>query len=155
MNEKNLRPFTSETGKIGGQKSGEARRKRKQIREYLDELLEMAEGEADTNNAAAVAIQILNQAKSGDIKALRLLLEVMGELDRNKVSVEVVNNDIEAAFERGRKQGQDDVYGVLTDKELITIIARLDGKEELPPEEERPVFTPDGNIIFGESELED
>ena len=114
----------------------------------------MAEGEADTNNAAAVAIQILNQAKNGDIKALRLLLEVMGELDKNRVSVEVVNNDIEAAFERGRKQGQNDMLEVMTDKELITIIARLDGKEKLPPENERPVFTPDGRLIFGESELQ-
>ena len=132
MNETNLQPFNSETGKIGGQKSGEARRKRKHIRAYLDELLEMAEGETDTNNAAAVAIQILNQAKNGDIKALRLLLEVMGELDRNKTNVTVNNyeKDCQEAYERGRKEEQEYIMSLLP-----TSVLRQIANGELEPHE--------------------
>lgn len=147
MNEQNLRPITVETAKEMGRKagiaSGKSRRDKKVIKDLLSELLEIKPKdtetnqmlntyELDNNNGAVVAVRILNNAIDGDAKALRLLLEVMGELDRNKTTVTVNNyeKDCQEAYERGRKEEQQYIMSLLP-----TSVLRQIANGELEPHE--------------------
>ena len=122
MNTENLKPFTAanakENGAKGGRASGESKRKRKQIRECLDELLEKKSAGSD-NNAMLVSTQIVNQAIRGNLRATRLLLQVTGELDYNKAEA----NDAErqAAYEKGYKDGMGAVLDELPKETLLKL----------------------------------
>ena len=122
MNTENLKPFTTanakENGAKGGRASGESKRKRKQIRECLDELLEKKSAGSD-NNAMLVSTQIVNQAIRGNLRATRLLLQVTGELDHNKAEA----NDAErqAAYEKGYKDGVGAVMDELPKETLLKL----------------------------------
>ena len=122
MNTENLKPFTAanakENGAKGGRASGESKRKRKQIRECLDELLEKKSAGSD-NNAMLVSTQIVNQAIRGNLRATRLLLQVTGELDHNKAEA----NDAErqAAYEKGYKDGVGAVMDELPKETLLKL----------------------------------
>ena len=122
MNTENLKPFTAanakENGAKGGRASGESKRKRKQIRECLDELLEKKSAGSD-NNAMLVSTQIVNQAIRGNLRATRLLLQVTGELDHNKAEA----NDAErqAAYEKGYKDGMGAVLDELPKETLLKL----------------------------------
>ena len=171
MNESNLKPFTRQNAKAngakGGKASGETKRERKKIREIIAELMEMEAAKDDTmfldgydkiffTNSAIVAIKLLTKAKGGDIKAIRLLLELSGELERNKV---VVNNSVENIEEnelylKGFHASQEVICKYMTDRELCTIIDRIKTGQEVP-ENERAHVLPDGRFICGESMLED
>lgn len=171
MNEKNLIPFTKQNAKAngakGGKASGETKRERKRIKEIVAELLEKEAPKDDTlfldgydrdfySNSAIIAIKLLSKAKIGDIKAIRLLLEIMGELERNKVTV---NNNIENIEEnelylKGFHASQEVICKYMTDKELYAIIDRINTGQEVP-ENERAHVLPDGRFICGESMLED
>ena len=131
MNENNLKPFTvinaRENGAKGGKVSGESKREKKLIREYLTELLEMQapKGEIDTNynigntNGAMVAVRTLKRAKEGDTRALRLLFEVIGELDtKGKVNIEI---EVKQAYDSGYKKALDDIMPLLPDDVLLKI----------------------------------
>ena len=110
MNEKNLKPFTKQNAKAngakGGRASGESKRERKRIKELIAELMEQDAPATDTmftdykldfyTNAAIIAMKLIDRAKSGDVKALRLLLEIVGELERgNRVTVNTNIDNIE------------------------------------------------------------
>ncbi len=129
MNEDNLKPFTSanakEYGTRGGRASGAAKRKRKQIRECLDELLEKKSAGTGDCNAMMVSAQIVNQAIKGNLRATRLLLQVTGELDHNKTEA----NDAErqTAYENGYKDGMTAVMDELP-KETLLKLAELTEK---------------------------
>lgn len=170
MNERNLKHFTSatakENGSRGGKASGEAKREKKKIREIITELMEQEAPANDTmfmdykldfiSNMAIIAIKLLSKAKNGDIKAIRLLLELSGELERNKV---VVNNSVENIEEnelylKGFHASQEVICKYMTDKELYAIIDRINTGQEVP-ENERAHVLPDGRFICGESMLED
>ena len=106
MNQENLTPFTSETGRAAGRKGGiasaEAKRKRKQIKEYIDIILEDDTGEPVISNAEMIAVQMVNQAKKGNLKAIRLLLQLLGELDKDKVRIDINANVEESeAYKKG------------------------------------------------------
>ena len=106
MNQENLTPFTSESGRAAGRKGGiasaEAKKKRKQIKEYVDILLESNTDGAELCDAGMVAFQMVNQAKKGNLKAIRLLLQLLGELDKDKVRIDINANVEESeAYKKG------------------------------------------------------
>lgn len=131
LNNHNLRPFTvvnaSENGAKGGKASGESKRQKKLLREYVTELLTLPAEElrgqkgTDGTNSAAVAVSLLTAAKSGDTKAMRLLFELVGELDRNKVAIEINQQEVKEAYEKGQKEAIDNVVKMLDDDTLRKI----------------------------------
>lgn len=172
MNAKNLIPFTrqsaKENGAKGGKASGEAKRERKRIKEIIAELTEQEASNTDTmfanykldfyTNAAVVAMKLIDKAKGGDIKAIRLLLELSGELERNKVTVNnttnVENLEENELYLKGFHASQEVICKYMTDRELCSIIDRIKTGQEVP-ENERAHVLPDGRFICGESMLED
>jgi hypothetical protein len=88
-NEDNLRtPSTEEAreiGRKGGIASGEARRKRKTLKEELLLLLE----KGDTQERISLAL--LQKAMQGDTKAFEVLRDTVGEKPVDKVETEVVS----------------------------------------------------------------
>ena len=108
----NLKPVKTteearERGRIGGIKSGEARRKRKQLKETLSALLTLPPGindqkdllmalgidEDDCNNQTLIAISMIQAAAAGDVKAATWVRDTVGEKPHDKVeaSVQTVN----------------------------------------------------------------
>ena len=171
MNERNLKHFTAENAKAngakGGKASGETKRERKRIREIIAEFMEQEAPKDDTlfldgydrdffSNSTIIAIKLLEQAKHGNIRAIKLIFETMGELERNKVTV---NNNIENIEEnelylKGFHASQEVICKYMTDRELCTIIDRIKTGQEVPLDERAHVL-PDGRFICGESMLED
>jgi hypothetical protein len=108
-NEENLIPFPqrtkSEQRKIqsmGGIASGESRRAKKTVKECLKMYSEMkvaspemkaalkASGIADTEEmtyAVAMALQFITAAMRGNSQMARLVMEMMGEIDQNNITV--------------------------------------------------------------------
>ncbi len=166
-NKENLKPFTADNAKTngakGGRASGEARREKKKIKDIISELMEQEASAMDKwglnydmdfiSNRAVVAMKILDKAKTGDARTVKLLLELLGELERNTVKVDV-NGNIEdnELFQKGYKAGQADVFKSMTDEELVKFMERMENNEELP-EGEKPVILDDGTVIYGESQL--
>lgn len=101
MNDDNLIPtqFKSgsearESGRKGGIASGEARRRRKQLREdllaMLDEEVEFKTKDGKSVKAtvqAGVARKLIKQASEGNLKAIELMAKLTGEFE-NKVKLE-------------------------------------------------------------------
>ena len=80
----NLRPVSSkeearERGRKGGLASGEARRKRKTLKEEL--LLMLSEGETQKS----VTLALIEKAMSGDTKAFEVIRDTIGEKLADKV----------------------------------------------------------------------
>ena len=80
----NLRPVSSkeearERGRKGGLASGEARRKRKTLKEEL--LLMLSEGETQQS----VTLALIEKAMSGDTKAFEVIRDTIGEKPADKV----------------------------------------------------------------------
>lgn len=86
MNNENLKPMSERTAeerreltRRGGIASGQARREKKTIRQRLALLMEEpAAGENETNGDK-VAAALMKKAAAGDLKAIRLIGEYMGE----------------------------------------------------------------------------
>lgn len=133
MNQENLTPFTSESGreagKKGGKASGEAKKQRKLIKEYVDVLLETTPEDAETNDAGMIAFQMVNQAKKGNLKAIRLLLQLLGELDKEKVKI-----DINASVEESEayKKGYDDCMRYIFDRLPDDVLRKWSEEDEMP-----------------------
>ena len=86
MNEKNLIPNSERTpselrkmARNGGLASGEARRKRKSLKEELLLMLE------DEELQQSVAIALIKQAQNGNVKAFGMLRDTIGEAPVEKV----------------------------------------------------------------------
>lgn len=89
--ETNLIPIRSvnearEKGKKGGKKSGEARRKKKSLRERLEALL--ATRKDDMEAADAITIALLEKALTGDVRAYEVIRDTIGEKPADKTKVE-------------------------------------------------------------------
>ena len=134
----NLIPFTErskdevrEINRKGGIKSGEARRAKKTVKECLKMYSEMkvtspemkaalkASGIADTEEmtyAVAMALQFITAAMRGNSQMARLVMEMMGEVDKAGVNVSVNNAVAENPLSK------------LTDEELFSEINRLKAK---------------------------
>lgn len=86
-NEENLRVPSSEEareyGRKGGIASGEARRKRKTLKEELLLLLEQG------NTQEKISLALLQKAMNGDTKAFEVLRDTVGEKPVDKVEADV------------------------------------------------------------------
>ena len=87
-NTKNLIPFNQRTeneqrelAKMGGIKSGEKRRERKQLKEELLLLLDT------DNNQEKISLALIEKAKTGDVRAFEMIRDTIGEkpLDRQEI----------------------------------------------------------------------
>lgn len=101
MNDHNLIPTTElteterrELARKGGIASGEARRRRKQLREdllaMLDEEVEFKTKDGQSVKAtvqAGVARKLIKQASEGNLKAIELMAKLTGEFE-NRVKLE-------------------------------------------------------------------
>ena len=88
----NLKPFNEltedeqrELSRKGGIASGEARRKRKTLREELLLLLEQ------DNFQEKISLALLQKATTGDTKAYEVIRDTVGEKPVDKVETEVVS----------------------------------------------------------------
>ena len=163
MNNGNLKPFkrgnnARENGAKGGKKSGEAKREKKRIKDFITDFLDMEAPATDTmleeynldyyTNAAVIALRLTNKAKRGDIRAVKLLLEITGELEQGKLKSNDEENEL---YQKGYRKGQIDVFEYLNVKELESYMNRVMNKEKVY--DNKPVFLPDGRMIYGEDEL--
>lgn len=94
-NNENLKPIQSESearekGKIGGIKSGEARRAKKTMKEMLDYLLskeiENKKGEKATTQEA-ISVSLIKQALNGNVKAFEVIRDTIGEKPTEKQEI--------------------------------------------------------------------
>lgn len=97
-NEQNLKPVASkkearERGRKGGLASGEARRKRKTLKEEL--LLMLSEGETQQS----VTLALIEKAMSGDTKAFEVIRDTIGEKPVDKVMIADVEPSVIAEVE--------------------------------------------------------
>ena len=97
-NEQNLKPVSSkkearERGRKGGLASGEARRKRKTLKEEL--LLMLSEGETQQS----VTLALIEKAMSGDTKAFEVIRDTIGEKPIDKVMIADVEPSVIAEVE--------------------------------------------------------
>lgn len=103
-NEQNLIPVTKRTkseareiSKKGGQASGEARRKKKSMKQELDAILSLSAAEenviafdgiiskdSDASNQTLVMASAVKQALKGNVKAMQFIVNVMGGTDKEK-----------------------------------------------------------------------
>ncbi len=90
MNEENLRPFQSveearEKGRIGGIRSGEARREKKLFKEAIEKKL--------GKSIDSMIDSMIDQANRGNVQAITFLRDTIGEKPTDKVEAEV-NSDV-------------------------------------------------------------
>lgn len=74
-------------GTIGGRKSGEARRKKRALREYLEARLEIMSG--DVTTAEAITVALVDKALSGDVRAYETIRDTLGQNPKQVVESEV------------------------------------------------------------------
>lgn len=74
-------------GRAGGLASVAARRKRKQMREYMEIALKMIDEATGETNAQAMALAMVEKAKGGDVKAYEAVLGTVGEKAPQMVDV--------------------------------------------------------------------
>ena len=74
-------------GELGGKKSGEARRKKKALREHLEALLAGKRGNKTT--AEAVTVALVEKALAGDVRAFEVIRDTIGEKPVEKSQQEV------------------------------------------------------------------
>lgn len=109
-NEQNLNPFGTltedEQRKIsskGGKASGEARRKKKLLRECLEILLEkeMTDKKGETmTGAEALSAKLFKEAMKGNVKAFEVLRDTAGQRPVEKVIVSEIDADVINEVER-------------------------------------------------------
>ena len=99
-NEQNLIPNSERTpselremARNGGLASGEARRKRKTLKEEL--LLMLSEGETQQS----VTLALIEKARSGDTKAFEVIRDTIGEKPVDKVMIADVEPSVIAEVE--------------------------------------------------------
>lgn len=93
-NTENLKVPTSEQareyGRKGGKASGEARRRKKELKELLEiALSQPCEENPDMDNWTAVTVALLNKAKGGDTKAYEVMRDTIGQKPKDVVETEL------------------------------------------------------------------
>jgi len=111
-NEQNLRPgeykLSQEEAKKGGKASGEARRRKRDLRQALEALLEKDFPQRDkegniigtVSGAEAVTTKLFEKAMKGDVKAFGMLRDTVGQAPVQKVMVSEVDKDVIDEVER-------------------------------------------------------
>lgn len=100
-NEQNLRPseykLTQEEQKKGGKASGEARRRKRDLRLALEALLEKeykGKGGERLSGAEAIAIKQMEKALRGDTKAFEVIRDTAGQKPVDKVMISEVDQSV-------------------------------------------------------------
>lgn len=109
-NEQNLNPFGTltedeqrEISSKGGKASGEARRKKKLLRECLEILLEkeITDKKGETmSGAEALSTKLFAEAMKGNVKAFEVLRDTAGQKPVEKVIVSEIDADVIDEIER-------------------------------------------------------
>ena len=110
-NEQNLKPFTSDqsrekaviNGRRGGVASGVAKRKRKDLRQALEDLLNRKYTDKNGNKLTgteAITAKLFEQAMKGNIKAFETIRSTVGQDPVQKVMLAEVNQDVIDEVER-------------------------------------------------------
>lgn len=106
-NEQNLRPgeyqLTLDEQKKGGIASGEARRRKRDIRLALEALLEKEYKGKDgkfVSGAEAIAIKQMEKALKGDTKAFEVVRDTVGQKPTEKIVVSEVDQNVIDEVER-------------------------------------------------------
>lgn len=89
MAKANLKPVRSKEeakarGKKGGIASGEARRRKKTMRELLEIAMERP-GDKQNTTAEAITVALIGRALAGDVKAYEVIRDTLGENPKVKV----------------------------------------------------------------------
>ena len=118
-NEQNLKPFTSdqsreeaaENGRKGGIASGEARRRKRDLRLALEILLEKEytdkKGKVMTG-AEAITTKLFEQAMKGNVKAFETIRSTVGQDPVQKVEQVNIDAEYEQSVEYVRRLMEDD-----------------------------------------------
>lgn len=77
-------------GSAGGKKSGEARRKKKALREHLEALLAGKQGGMTT--AEALTLALVEKGLSGDVRAFEVIRDTIGEKPVEKTQQKVAGS---------------------------------------------------------------
>ena len=106
-NEQNLRPgeykLSQEEAKKGGKVSGEARRRKRDLRQALELLLERDYTDKNGNTLSgteAITAKLFEQAMKGNIKAFETIRSTVGQDPVQKIMVAEVDQDIIDEVER-------------------------------------------------------
>lgn len=94
------REEAARNGRKGGKASGEARRKRKAFAEAFDTLLERNFTDHNGNQlqgVEAIAAKVFQQAMNGDLKAIQIIRDTVGEMPVQKIETVNISPD---AYER-------------------------------------------------------
>lgn len=130
-NEGNLKPFKkgdTEIQSMGGIASGESRRKKKEFRERLEVLYEMAVfsgdkkdledgssleemAEENTSVLDAMALRVIQMALSGDRESIKLALSITGQLDPPKEEADDIGDGFLEALSGTAAQDWEDYNG--------------------------------------------
>lgn len=86
-----------ERGKAGGKKSGEARRKKKALREHLEALL--AGKQDNMTTAEALTLALVEKGLSGDVRAFEVIRDTIGERPVDK-SEQQISGGLELVWQK-------------------------------------------------------
>lgn len=92
-----IHKFTHEEASKGGQKSAEARRRKRDLRNALELLLEKDFKDKDGNivsGAEAITAKLFQQAMNGNVKAFETLRDTVGQKPVEKIMVAEVEQDV-------------------------------------------------------------
>lgn len=105
-NEQNLRPsehkFTQEEAKKGGINSGKARRRRKAFAEAFNTLLEREFTDQNGNQlqgVEAIAAKTFQAAMNGDLKAMQIIRDTVGEMPVQHIEMETIDPQARAEMD--------------------------------------------------------
>ena len=95
--------FTAEEHSRGGKASAEARRRKRDLRNALEMLLEKDFKDKDGNmisGAEAITAKLFQQAMNGNVKAFETLRDTVGQKPVEKVMIAEVEQDVIANVEK-------------------------------------------------------
>lgn len=103
-NEQNLIPSSERTeserreiARMGGKASGEARRRKKLMKEAFDELLSREYHDRDGNvldGTSALAAKVFKQAMDGDLKAFEIIRDTTGQKPVERIETVEISPEI-------------------------------------------------------------
>lgn len=112
-NEQNLRPgehkLTVEEQKMGGRASGEARRRKRDLRLALETIMERdytAKNGTAMTGAEAISLKLFEQAMKGNVKAFEMIRDTVGQKPVEKVMIADVDPDVISEVERAVFDGK-------------------------------------------------
>ena len=125
--DENLRPceykLSQEEAKKGGIRSGQVRKQKKTVAEYLRKWADSEVSEKDkkvlqalglseeATNRTLLVIPLIKKASSGDMKAMQMVIELLGEDKKKDLEIKKLTQEIEllkAETQKLRMQAGDD-----------------------------------------------